>query len=81
MDREPLARDVRDVVRVVVRDGGIIGDGPHWRHDGNGRDEGRRELMGGTGKYAGLSGACACTAAYPSGDRVVGQARCEWRKP
>ena len=42
---------------------------------------GRQELMGGTGKYAGLSGTCAYTAAYLSGDRVVSQARCEWRKP
>ena len=46
-----------------------------------GGGEGRQELMGGTGKYAGLNGACTYTAAYLSGDRVVSQARCEWRKP
>ena len=37
--------------------------------------------MGGTGKYAGLSGACTYTASYLSEDLVVSQGRCEWRKP
>ena len=37
--------------------------------------------MGGTGKYAGLSGTCVYTADYLSDDRVVSQARCEWQKP
>ena len=46
-----------------------------------GGGEGRQELMGGTGKYAGLSGACVYTADYLSDDRVVSQARCEWQKP
>ena len=46
-----------------------------------GGGEGRQEFMGGTGKYAGLSGACTYTADYLSGDRVVSQGRCEWRKP
>ena len=46
-----------------------------------GGGEGRQELMGGTGKYAGLSGACVYTVDYLSDDRVVSQARCEWRKP
>ena len=46
-----------------------------------GGGEGRQEFMGGTGKYAGLSGTCVYTADYLSGDRVVSQARCEWRKP
>ena len=46
-----------------------------------GGGEGRQELLGGTGKYAGLSGTCVYTADYLSGDRVVSQARCEWRKP
>ena len=46
-----------------------------------GGGEGRQELMGGTGKYAGLSGACTYTASYLSEDLVVSQGRCEWRKP
>ena len=46
-----------------------------------GGGEGRQELLGGTGKYAGLSGTCVYTADYLSEDRVVSQGRCEWRKP
>ena len=46
-----------------------------------GGGEGRQELLGGTGRYAGLSGACTYTASYLSEDLVTSRGRCEWRKP
>ncbi len=42
--------------------------------------EGRRELLGGTGKYAGVSGACAYSTRYMEDNWIVSQSRCEWHR-
>ena len=42
--------------------------------------EGRWELMGGTGKYAGVTGTCTYETSYLSLDRVVTEADCTWER-
>ena len=49
--------------------------------EAGGGGEGRRELLGGTGKYAGISGACTYSARYLADNRSVSVASCEWRRP
>lgn len=41
---------------------------------------GRAEFMGGTGKYAGISGSCSYDTEYMPDNRVVTSARCDWKK-
>ena len=46
-----------------------------------GGGEGLRELLGGTGKYVGVSGACTYSTRYLAENRSVSMASCEWRRP
>ena len=39
---------------------------------------GRRELLGGTGKYAGVTGSCTYTTHYLGNDRTVTVTTCDW---
>lgn len=43
------------------------------------RGEGRYELLGGTGKYRGLTGSCTYGVSNLSGDAGVTLAECEWQ--
>ncbi len=45
-----------------------------------GGGEGRLELMGGTGKYAGVTGTCTYEASYLTQDRVVSDGDCTWER-
>ena len=45
-----------------------------------GGDEGRFVLLGGTGKYAGVTGVCAYGTKYLPNDRLVTTAECEWQR-
>ena len=45
-----------------------------------GGGEGRWELMGGTGKYAGVTGACSYETSYLTLDLVVTEAECTWER-
>ena len=56
----------------AIRDQGTIGTG--------GGGEGRWELRGGTGKYAGITGTCPYTTQYLAGDRLVTTGECTWSK-
>ena len=42
---------------------------------------GRRELLGGTGRYAGVRGTCTYTTRYLSEREIVSVAGCEWVRP
>ncbi len=46
-----------------------------------GGGSGIQSILGGTGKYAGLTGACPYTSSYLPNDAIVSHAVCEWRKP
>ncbi len=41
---------------------------------------GKQQIVGGTGKYAGMTGSCDYTVAYLPGDLGVTQMACEWQK-
>ena len=41
---------------------------------------GRWEMMGGTGKYAGLSGSCPYDVQYLPGNRLVTSSDCTWKR-
>ena len=45
-----------------------------------GGGEGRWELMGGTGKYAGVTGTCTYNTSYLTQDRVVTEGKCAWER-
>jgi hypothetical protein len=45
-----------------------------------GGGDGRSELLGGTGKYSGISGSCAYKADYLAGNRVVTISKCQWQR-
>ncbi len=45
-----------------------------------GGGEGRWELMGGTGKYVGVTGTCSYKTFYLTQDRVVTEGRCAWER-
>lgn len=49
--------------------------------EAGGGGEGLRELLGGTGKYAGVSGTCTYSTRYLAENRSVSVASCEWRTP
>jgi len=42
---------------------------------------GKQQIMGGTGKYSGMTGSCDYSVAYLPGDIGVTQTKCEWQKP
>ena len=46
---------------------------------GGGR--GVQEIVGGTGKYAGVTGSCTYMSSYVPVDQVVSHVTCEWQKP
>ena len=48
--------------------------------DAGGGGEGAMTMVGGTGKYAGLSGSCAYDVDYLAGDRLVFTMHCAWRR-
>jgi hypothetical protein len=43
--------------------------------------QGKIEIQGGTGKYAGIKGSCTYRATYLPGNRATTVAKCEWQKP
>ena len=45
-----------------------------------GGGEGRWELMGGTGKYAGVTGTCTYETSYLAENQVVTEANCNWQR-
>ena len=45
-----------------------------------GGGQGRLELLGGSGKYAGLDGACSYDLTYLPGDHLVAVAECTWHR-
>ena len=46
-----------------------------------GGGDGRQEIVGGTGKYAGITGNCTYTVDYVAGSRGIAINTCEWEKP
>ncbi len=48
--------------------------------EAGGGGEGRMELLGGTGKYAGITGSCSYEVGYPAGKWLVLMADCIWRR-
>ncbi len=65
------------------------GSGDRWytlsnRSDGDtaagGGGDGRWQLMGGTGKYAGVTGTCTYDTSYLTQERVVTEAKCAWER-
>ena len=46
-----------------------------------GGGEGRSELVGGTGKYQGITGSCTYKVDYLPGNRLVSISKCQWQKP
>jgi len=42
---------------------------------------GKSEIVGGTGKYAGLTGSCTFKVDYLAANRLVGISKCQWQKP
>jgi hypothetical protein len=45
-----------------------------------GGGEGRWQIMGGTGKYAGMTGTCTYDTSYVTQDRVVTTGKCTWER-
>ena len=56
----------------ALRDEGTVGTG--------GGGAGRWDLLGGTGKYAGITGSCPYETQYLPGDWVVTTGECTWSK-
>ena len=54
--------------------------GSGWRGGWVG-GEGRRDLLGGAGKYAGVSGACTYSTRHPAENRIFSVTGCEERRP
>ena len=46
-----------------------------------GGGQGMRRILGGTGKYAGVTGKCPYTTSYMPDDWAVSTAVCKWQKP
>ena len=42
--------------------------------------EGHQEIVGGTGKYAGLSGSCVFKTEYLAGNLAVTHQKCQWSR-
>lgn len=49
--------------------------------EAGGGGAGRRALLGGTGKYAGVTGSCTYSTSYLTEQRSVSRSRCEWTRP
>ncbi|MDP7232774.1 MAG: hypothetical protein QF759_01420 [Alphaproteobacteria bacterium] len=49
--------------------------------DTGGGGDGRAQIIGGTGKYVGITGSCTYTADYLSDNRLVAINTCEWQTP
>jgi hypothetical protein len=49
--------------------------------DMNTGGQGRSEILGGTGKYAGITGSCTYRATYLPGNRATTVNQCQWQKP
>jgi hypothetical protein len=47
----------------------------------SGSGEGRAELLGGTGRYAGLTGSCTYRVDFLPGNRLVSISKCQWQRP
>jgi hypothetical protein len=47
----------------------------------SGSGEGRSELLGGTGKYSGLTGSCTYRVDFLPANRLVTISKCQWQKP
>lgn len=45
-----------------------------------GGGEGRWELMGGTGKYAGVTGSCTYEVSYLAENQAVTEGKCHWQR-
>ena len=45
-----------------------------------GGGQGRSEIIGGTGKYAGISGSCSYETEYLPDNHIVTSSRCDWKK-
>ncbi len=45
-----------------------------------GGGQGRSELLGGTGKYSGLTGSCTYKVDFLPGNRVVSVSKCDWQR-
>ena len=45
-----------------------------------GGGEGRWELMGGTGKYAGVTGSCTYEVSYLAENQAVTEGKCNWQR-
>lgn len=43
--------------------------------------EGRQEILGGTGKYEGVTGSCTYTIAYRANNKAVVRRNCMWHSP
>ena len=41
---------------------------------------GRQEIVGGTGKYEGITGSCEYKIDYLAGSRIIAQTSCEWEQ-
>lgn len=48
--------------------------------EAGGGGEGSIELLGGTGRYAGVTGRCAYETDYLAGNRAITMARCTWQQ-
>ena len=49
--------------------------------EAGGGGDGKMDIAGGTGKYAGITGICTYTAEYLEGNRAVSVSDCSWNKP
>ena len=49
--------------------------------EAGGGGAGHRDLLGGTGKYAGVTGSCTYSTSYLTEKRSVSRSRCEWTRP
>jgi hypothetical protein len=46
-----------------------------------GGGQGTSQIVGGTGRYAGLTGSCSYRADYLPGNRIVSTSKCRWQRP
>lgn len=60
------------IFTMSMREAGDIQEG--------GGGSGRSEIIGGTGKYAGMSGSCSYETEYLPDNRIVTSSRCDWKK-
>lgn len=46
-----------------------------------GGGEGKQEILGGSGKYSGITGSCTFKTEYLPGNHGVSHQKCQWQKP